>query len=321
MKAVWMKVVVLGLLMTGSLAWADAGVKDAVELGKGKAIAMSPDGKTIVTAGMTIELWDAATGKAAGKLDYKGQAIERALFSADGALLAVGGMFNPKVTVYEVKSGKVSVEIDGKAPTLPIGFSPDGKSVVTRGLQGIDVRNLSDGAVSKSIKLAGNFESFVLTPDGKEVITIGKFDGKVSAWDLSTGQQSARQFKQDAKTTPALGGKVAIIGTEHLAVLNFSGQAVFFFNLQSGAFEHKIADVSLQQLGSTPDGQTLAYGTWYTQADNFVIVADASGKPSTKIGPFPKSKVYAAALISADAKTLVALPNGGLEPALLWQLK
>ncbi len=85
-------------------------------------------------------------------------------------------------------------------------------------------------------------------------------------------------------------------------------------------YKHEI--YRLQQASFAPDGSRFAYGTWNTMADNCVCVADSkTGKPMVTIGLFSKETVFATVALSPDGKTLVAVPNEGASPAILWHLK
>lgn len=314
-------VLLLSLLIPIASSPAAPTIKDAVELANAKSAAISPDGKTIVTAGRTVELWDAATGKSQGKLEYTGRDIYQIAFSKDGSMLAVGGSFMDTVSVFDLAAKKPIAALKAKGSITAIGFTPDGRSVITGGAGAIHLHSLPDGAVSKSIPIGANIETFLLSADGNAVFTLGKFDGKLAAWDLRTGAASARQFKQERDSTPPMGGNLSPAGPDRIAIAAFMGQAVYLFNARTGEFERKLGELSLQRAGFSADGKSFAYGNWEMQKENFVVVADAqTGKPRLKIGPFKPGDVFAAALLSADGKTLVAVPNEGRAPVLLWKL-
>lgn len=316
---------ILGIVVTAVRAAPAPLVKDAVQLAAAKSAAISPDGKIIVTGTyQKIGIWDAAGGKSLGQLEYKDGEVYHLIFSRDGSLLVAGGVLKKTLTVFDVKSRQVlaTIKPPGELDIVPIGFTEDAKYLIAGGPKEITILSLTDGSVIKSIPISGKIESFVLLEGAKEVVTIGNFDGKLTAWDLKTGQASMRQFKQGKDSTPSLSPVLSLAGTGKIAVASFMDQRIFVFDCGTGSLVHKVADVSLRRAGFTRDGKTFAHGTWNTTAENFVAVGDVgSGKIHTRIGPFGKETVFSSALLSPDGKTLVAVPNEGVSPVLVWHLK
>jgi WD40 repeat protein len=162
------------------------------------AIAMSPDGKTVATAGEsdTIQLWDAA-GKPTAKLTDKMDWTLCLAFSADGKQL-LSGDYHGGVRLWDVSGKKVK---DLPAPPMPapktppdpipvtaVAFAPDGKTVVTGNADGkIDFINLADGKILRSSAPppAGHTSAvtgIVFHPTGTLMATSSK-DRTVKLWN------------------------------------------------------------------------------------------------------------------------------------------
>src|SRR5437588_2638540 len=124
--------------------WDVATGKERV-LGKGQPIrafslAFSPDGKTLTTSYLdpaAVKLWDVATGKE--KLELGG-AWGSLAFSPDGKTLAVG---DRSVQLWDLTTGTKRGSLARKghwsdvrpfAYSDVLGFSPDGKTLVSAGL-------------------------------------------------------------------------------------------------------------------------------------------------------------------------------------------
>jgi RNA polymerase sigma factor (sigma-70 family) len=187
------------------------------------AVAGSPDGRLIVTAGAegTIRWWDAA-GKQLHC--FNGRADSNFAFSPDGKLLAVacansqvfgklpnGPLFmTSRVRFWETATGK---ELEGfpveKVNTHFLAFSRDGKTLLTGDCWRGTVR-LRDAATGKDLRSfsvvqdargLGTFKAFTamaLSPDGKRLATADPRTDRTTSpnapcavriWDADTGKQ------------------------------------------------------------------------------------------------------------------------------------
>ncbi len=178
------------------------------------SVAFSPDGKRIVTGSMdkTAKVWNVQTGEALLTLKGHTDYISAVAFSPDGTkivtgshdktakvwdaqtgheLLSVKGRTEGISSIsFSVDDGKMHVEIDAsKTGVESVGFSPDGKNIVTGCLDAMKVWDAQTGHELLAVKGAANgISSFSFSPDGTRIVT-GSWDGAAKVWDAQTGHK------------------------------------------------------------------------------------------------------------------------------------
>jgi WD40 repeat protein len=166
-----------------------------------RALAMSPDGKTLAAAGddPTVRLWEVATGKSAAALRDHTDWVLCLAFSPDGKLLASGG-YDGLVRLWDVAGAKKMRDLTA-APVPPpkpapepsavlsVAFSPDGKTLALGSANGqIRLANVADGKLVRALAGHGSaVTGLAFHPGGKLLASAGK-DRTVRLWDPTTGQ-------------------------------------------------------------------------------------------------------------------------------------
>ncbi len=166
---------------------------DTIALGVGVGdVAFGPTGSTlgfVHERGGTAEVWNVAedsritTLPVEGKSTYAGEAIA---FSPDGRALATGGLDDPIVRVWDVRSGKLIRELDqGSAGAKTLDFSPDGRILAVSGFAPVaSLWDLATGARIGPTLTAGSRRADVdLSPDGRELLMTAA-DGRGAIWDV-----------------------------------------------------------------------------------------------------------------------------------------
>jgi WD40 repeat protein len=156
-------------------------------------LAFSPDGSTLIAAGMspTPQVWDLATGQSILTLHGHDYNVPGAAVSPDGSRLATVGV-EGRVIVWDSKTGaKLFVQPTSIYGSLDVAFSPDGRSLATADADGF-VRVWSLDAPPEERLL------FTLPGHGATVYSVayspdGRFVASASAnltriWDAATGQ-------------------------------------------------------------------------------------------------------------------------------------
>jgi WD40 repeat protein len=147
------------------------------------AVAFSPDGKTLVTVGYDVQLWNLASHRQIGAPFGDGE--NGMAFSPDGKTLAVAG---DAVRLWNLTTHHQIGSPFGTGGMDAVAFSPDGKTLVTEDQDGT-VR-LWDVASHTPISapFGTKVEAMALSPDGKDLVTAGH-DGKARLWDLAAHHQ------------------------------------------------------------------------------------------------------------------------------------
>lgn len=166
-----------------------------------QALTLSPDGKTLATAGSpaysfeisknikpVTKLWD-LDGKQLAQ--FPSQLTRSLRFSADGTTLVSGGLTDGLVNIYQ-KSGEVVRTIkvgvgDHRSPYL-VALAPDGQTLITAD-DNIDPPGLlmwnTDGTFGRAmLGLSGPMTNVVTSPDGNFIVTLSA-DRFVRIWSLT----------------------------------------------------------------------------------------------------------------------------------------
>ena len=166
-----------------------------------RALALSADGKTLASAGddASVHLWDATTGKAGLKLTGPTDWLLAVALSPDGKTVAAGG-FDGKLRLWETTSGQKRLEVPVQPaavakmpPPSPtnvsaIAFSPDGKTVLAGGQDGVIYQFGTDGKLART--LTGHTSAITALayhPAGAMLASSSK-DRTVRLWNLANGQ-------------------------------------------------------------------------------------------------------------------------------------
>jgi RNA polymerase sigma factor (sigma-70 family) len=186
------------------------------------AVAFTPDGKVLVTAGADrgLCLWDAATGREirqiAGVKDANRIAISR-----DGKLLASAYKV-AKLHLWDLQTGREVRELPGTQGGVPLAFafSPDGTLLAFAGHDRLV--HLVDVASGRELRLLRGHADSVLavafSPDGK---TLASGSREIRLWDPTTGRERLRlaghedgvlevAFFPDGKTLASVGVNDAV---------------------------------------------------------------------------------------------------------------
>ena len=197
----------------------------------GRALAFSPDGKTVAAVVMpnlpaptnTIRLWDVVARKKTRDIYGYHYDIPQVAFAAGGKKLFVAD--GNWVSIWDPSTGQPLDDVDGhRAPVWSIAWSPDGKQVATGVGYGDNVGRVWDATSGqKVLDLRGHRSGIEVTaysPDGKLLAT-GSQDGTARLWEAATGKElhtfiakddramvSALAFSPDGRSLVTAGAKM-----------------------------------------------------------------------------------------------------------------
>ena len=165
-----------------------------------KGLSLSPDGKTLATAGFPYLYLDKQGDKAVIKLwDLEGNPLgqfnshftKSFRFTPDGSYIVSGGVSDNHVNIYR-KSGElvrtIKVGTDLHQSPYLIALAPDGHTLITADdnidPSGLDIWNMESGFERSLLGLSGPMTNVVTSPDGSLIVTLSG-DHMVRIWSLT----------------------------------------------------------------------------------------------------------------------------------------
>jgi WD40 repeat protein len=202
--------------------------------------AISPDGKTIATAGEQYPmLWSMATGKLINTLKDPNSNTHfgSVAFSPDGSTLAVQQYFN-YIALWNLSTGTITSLFGGRGG--PVAYFNDGNSLAQ--IAGWNLLRYSTpaGSLIGSIDVFVNFpgvQSVAFTPDGQ---TLGADANAFFLFNAATGAPAA---------TPAGGGGTLVFSPDGKTAVTGN---INEFGIPGAVFEHGL-QYSAWTIGFTPD--------------------------------------------------------------------
>lgn len=196
------------------------------------ALALSPDGMTVVTAGydQAIRFWNIADGRETRLLKGHNGGVFGLSFRPDGKVLASASA-DRTVKLWEVATGK---RLDTLSQPLKeqnaVAFAPDGKTLVAGGADSrIRVWGVTSSALEGSNKLLatrfaheGTILNLAFSNDGKTLISTAS-DRSVKLWDVAALTEREVLDKQ-----PDWSPAVALLDGNRLAVGRLDGSLALY---------------------------------------------------------------------------------------------
>jgi WD40 repeat protein/DNA-binding SARP family transcriptional activator len=155
--------------------------------GEVSAVAFSPDGKLLATAGRdtTAKIWDAATGAELVTLRGHSQSIDDIAFSPDGKILATASG-DKTVKLWDVESWKELRTLDASDNIWIVSFSADGKLLAAGGEQTASVWDVDTGQLLLTFE--GQTGPVAFGPVGNQLATVSN-DDTTKIWNVETGEE------------------------------------------------------------------------------------------------------------------------------------
>jgi len=160
-----------------------------------ECLALSPDGKTLVSGGNDpiLHAWDVASGNECGRFEGHERYVNAVQFSPDGKWLASADG-DGIILLRDAATRRKLRQLEGSEKSVAsLAFTPDGQCLVSAGDDG--VIRLWDPATGKELRqLAGHrgrVRTLAISPDGRRLAS-GSTDSTVLLWDLDAARQRGR---------------------------------------------------------------------------------------------------------------------------------
>ncbi|WP_405837380.1 helix-turn-helix domain-containing protein [Streptomyces sp. NBC_01518] len=284
---------------------------------KVRAVAFSPDGRTLATASAdeAIRLWDTATGTLRVTLAGHTGPVRSVAFSPDGRTLADGGEHG--LELWDVATGTARGRLTAHGQVVAVAFSPDGRTIAAAAGKKVSLWDVASRKTRATLKgHAATVWSVAFSPDGRLLAT-GSDDGTTRLWDAATGKPRAvlhgngaqvysLAFSPDGQTLAGVVGYTVRTWQVRSALLPHGGNGTGRVLLS----DHPGVEWSL---AFSPDGRTLAT-TGYDKTLRLTNLAT----DETRFITTGHAEGVNAVAFSPDGRTLATGSDD--RTARLWQL-
>jgi TIR domain/WD domain, G-beta repeat len=180
------------------------------------SVVFLPDGRTALSNGWSLKLWDVATGKELRSFAVKGDWNYSVAVSHDGRTALSGGESNT-LTVWDIATGEMIRTFAAQSSAHSVAISPDGRFA----LSGSSLLESWELATGKELGTFGGIgsgfvNSVAFSPDGRNALSSGGSNTS-TLWDVATGKE-IREFAGHIDTVNSVAfspdGRSALSGSD-----------------------------------------------------------------------------------------------------------
>ncbi len=287
-----------------------------------QVLALSPDGRLLVTAGLLeIKLWDVPAANLRHVMKFQ-FGVGALAFSPDGKrLVSVGGGVGEQVVrVWALDTMSESMRLAERNAGAAI--SPDGTllAISTVGSPRLGLWDLQSGTLIRELRCTGDVVfSPTFSPDGS--VIAGNCRGVITVWDVISGATRFRIGQNDIWRSDTLrfspDGRLLAAGTGQ------DGVALYDWAVGKSI---RILPVSgrVSALAFSPDGRILAVGSLASpplkkprEGTVRIIAVPRGSKPTIEPTAHPAARI--AAWETTTGRQLFPIPAGQWIPALAFR--
>jgi WD40 repeat protein/predicted Ser/Thr protein kinase len=303
-------------------------------VGSLSTMALSPDGKVLVTAGgKTAQLWETATGKSLGAPLQHQQEIRAVAFSPDSKTVVTAGESPGQLGTARFWDVTTSKQVGEIGRVDFVAYSPDGKLLVTVHGRTAQLWEAKSGKpVGRRFEHDYGVVFVVFSPDSKTLATTEWGGRHARLWDVETGKPVGKPLKHrtDGQFVQAL-----FSPDGRTLLTRDSGGLLWFWDVAKGVstrehwgvdgFTCKFIDAAFSR-----DGRfvlTAEYGTWLVRVWDLATnhpVGSATRHPEVSkvaFGPDGRSFVTAVRRDVQLVRLPAGVPPGDPGPVVLWNMQ
>jgi WD40 repeat protein/serine/threonine protein kinase len=290
-------------LRDGKELWTAVAAKEFVT-----ALAFSPDGKTLASAGGFVEsdirLWDVATGKQIGQLEGHGSWVSSLLFWPDGKRLTSSST-DQTIRIWDVADRKCLDVLRGhREEVWRLALLPDGKTLVSGAKDGTVC--FWDTSVTHPrqphITIPENVINCSFTPDSRSVLTLDR-QGQVSRWTGPDFQQKEALLEIGTNLYDGF-----FSSDERFVAVSFTNGVFQTWDLTRGVLSHQLTNTTgkVRLDGFLGDGNKLVTRS---VSDNLLHERDLS--TGLEIQSWQAPETIHALAVSPDERSCMAIGYWG----------
>ena len=259
-----------------------------------RALAVSPDGKRLVSASFdtTVIMWSLGTGTAEKVLRFHDGAVNAAVFLKDGRFATSGE--DARIAIWQPGQDKPATVLQGHtAPVASLAVSPDGKTLASAAWDGTARLWPLDGGSPRVLEgHQQNVNGIAFTPEGRAVVTAG-YDATLRIWPLDGSAATIT-------TLPTALNAVAVSPSGEIITAGATGTVLFLSATGKVTAEVETAPVPIIALAVSRDGKLVAASS----ARGAVAIVDRAARKLTRTLVGPGMPAWSVAFLPDNATLL-----------------
>jgi cytochrome c len=265
-----------------------------------RAIAVSPDGKSVLTGSFDTAAirWSLASESAEQVLRFHSDAVNAVAFLKDGRMATAGA--DARIAVWTAGRQQPDEVFEGhRAPIVSLAVSPDGARLASASWDHtVRVWSLTNGARQALEGHTQNVNGVAFTPDGKSLVSVG-YDLALRIWPVAGGTP-------EVVTLPSPLNAVAVASDSEIATAGADGKVHFLTAGIGETGEVQAGPTPIVALAISRDGTLIAAAG----VGGAVAIIDRKARSIARALVGPPSPVWSVAFLPDNATLLTGGADG-----------